>query len=552
MQSHIISGLPARSVAVGTTHASAPQSRPSCVERGKGEACPELHQHSLSEGLEGGSTPMRADSFPCPGNLRHSRSFVAYRHTADPAFNLAIDTLLGQVVGVELAQRQTQSDQGFQLWSVGSGKGGEDLFIEGESELDQPFYPNTHQLRCLGFRGPKGKGDYRQLCRHLRFVVLDALHAHQQDPELWISYSRNDCRYRPQKSRYNRLHLSKHFLVQAVELLQRHGLLHNWCAPVGGIGLQSRFCAVPMLIAALPSLPHQIINRDYSLVEVVELRGEKDEHAKPAELLEYDDEETGGRSAQWRQNIHRINHHLASAELALDSHDYAPRAGVVDFTNTHLRRIFNNSDWNQGGRLYGGWWQRIPSATRRHITIGGQPTVEVDYRQLHPTMLYVEGGLPVPADTYNLHGLNRKKVKTIFNAMLNAANHQEAREAVKNDEALGEMYVPYIKSIRKQHPQIKFYGGVGLFLQCCDSHMAEQIMLRLIDRGVTVLPVHDSFIVKAEHEALLVSVMDAIFHEHYPKLVKYGDGQIMKVTQRNGVERIVKSAVARQPMRKSI
>ena len=40
-----------------------------------------------------------------------------------------------------------------------------------------------------------------------------------------------------------------------------------------------------------------------------------------------------------------------------------------------VRRIFNNGSFEEGGRFYGGWWERVPSRYRPQITIDGMPTV---------------------------------------------------------------------------------------------------------------------------------------------------------------------------------
>ena len=60
-----------------------------------------------------------------------------------------------------------------------------------------------------------------------------------------------------------------------------------------------------------------------------------------------------------------------------------------------------------------------------------------------------------------------------------------------------------------------FYTGQGLSLQLIDSQLAEQIMLHFANKGVPVLPVHDSFIVAAQHEQELVAVMKRVFAERF-------------------------------------
>ena len=55
----------------------------------------------------------------------------------------------------------------------------------------------------------------------------------------------------------------------------------------------------------------------------------------------------------------------------------------VDPAHRRLRRIFNNSDFAQGGRLYGGFWQAMSSDARQeHILIEDDWCVELDYGQM--------------------------------------------------------------------------------------------------------------------------------------------------------------------------
>ena len=100
--------------------------------------------------------------------------------------------------------------------------------------------------------------------------------------------------------------------------------------------------------------------------------------------------------------------------------------------DSSLYRVFNDTDFTNGGRFYGGWWQVIPSEYRTRIRINEKRTVELDFGTLHPTMLYSEVGLKPPEDSYQIglfprssSGMNsleayRQLVKRCFNAMLNA------------------------------------------------------------------------------------------------------------------------------------
>ena len=75
-----------------------------------------------------------------------------------------------------------------------------------------------------------------------------------------------------------------------------------------------------------------------------------------------------------------------------------------------VRRIFNNSRWDQGGRFYGGWWQRCPKDYRKKIKMDGMMTAEIDFSGLHIVMLYGQQGInywaEINEDPYQLHGIN--------------------------------------------------------------------------------------------------------------------------------------------------
>ena len=60
-----------------------------------------------------------------------------------------------------------------------------------------------------------------------------------------------------------------------------------------------------------------------------------------------------------------------------------------------------------------------------------------------------------------------------------------------------------------------FYTGHGLRLQYEDSLLAEQVMLHFAVDDILVLPVHDSFIVAAQHREQMAEVMKYIFEERF-------------------------------------
>ncbi len=246
-------------------------------------------------------------------------------------------------------------------------------------------------------------------------------------------------------------------------------------------------------------------------------------------------------------NVRRINEHLSKQAVCLHLSNerlkgltkrmYTPKyrshwhqshpdhqGRLLNFNHVLLKRVFSRGSMERGGRFYGGWWQFIPSEYREYITINGHATVEIDYSELHPRLLYISQGLSPPTgDLYDIglhpNGLpydpkvepyktQRGIVKEVFNALLNdeSGRYRMDKEQIK---MLGIKQSELKKKLLKRHPPLKAVlgKGVGLGFQYIDSQVAEKVMLSLLDKGITCLPVHDSFIVpriegKALHEAM--------------------------------------------------
>jgi hypothetical protein len=90
-------------------------------------------------------------------------------------------------------------------------------------------------------------------------------------------------------------------------------------------------------------------------------------------------------------------------------------------SNKTLYRIFSNSSWKQHGRFYGGWWHNIPKEYREHISINGEPAVELDYSSFHLRMLYHLCSLEMVGDPYlSIGDLDRDHGKTPVNMIINS------------------------------------------------------------------------------------------------------------------------------------
>ena len=104
----------------------------------------------------------------------------------------------------------------------------------------------------------------------------------------------------------------------------------------------------------------------------------------------------------------------------------------INFYQTQIVRIYARGQTNKGGRFYRGWWQHVPSDTRRHILIDGNKTIEIDYSGMSMRLLYASEGVVLVLDTdvYNLgyddwmgdKDPRRPIIKTYVNAVFNDEN----------------------------------------------------------------------------------------------------------------------------------
>lgn len=205
-----------------------------------------------------------------------------------------------------------------------------------------------------------------------------------------------------------------------------------------------------------------------------------------------------------------------------------------------LVAVFNNGDWNQGGRLYaherfeGVNYQSLNSETRSTIEIEDQPTIERDFRALHVSMLYAREGKQYSADPYAVVDMKfRPLAKAAMLRLLNADSREVAVASLRKDceslEGVEGLSLRKSKLVRayeecedldkiftqlevSHEPIAKyFYSGVGLSLQAVDSLMALELVSHFADKGIVVLPVHDSFIVQSKYDEELVTKMKEVY-----------------------------------------
>ena len=199
----------------------------------------------------------------------------------------------------------------------------------------------------------------------------------------------------------------------------------------------------------------------------------------------------------------------------------------LDFTQVQMTRMFARGDMNKGGRFYLPWWQHIPSAYRKYILIDGESTVECDYSAMALNQLYAKEGLTYDGrdDLYDL-GLDnligsykerRDVIKKFVISLLNDEDNIYQLKADKSPIVDGLTHDELLNLLYSKHPNLIPYveEKVGLKLHFEDSSIADAILSFCSSRGVVVLPVHDSFIVKKRHKDELIQIMTKAFQGQY-------------------------------------
>ena len=250
-----------------------------------------------------------------------------------------------------------------------------------------------------------------------------------------------------------------------------------------------------------------------------------------------------------RLRLNKINHFLSKQCIWIDLPDRALAAGfkqkldwktaplseeeklqeaeykstAISLTMVHLRRIFTQNSLEKGGRLYGGWWQLIPSKLRRRIMINDDQTIELDYSGLALNMLYALEKTALSGDPYDI-GLHytgkddakRRLVKRYVNAVLNDASGKY-KLSMEQLAYLQLSHEELASRVRDKHAPIArhFNSGIGVTLQYHDSEMAEKVINLLNAQGITCLPIHDSFIVPLQAYLKLEIAMKATFQDMF-------------------------------------
>lgn len=345
-------------------------------------------------------------------------------------------------------------------------------------------------------------------------LLADLVHRELTHPGGWVHLPLSNDRL-TRRSRYRAPTMNKQ-LREAIERLS--------APPFGLVQVEpgSRQENRETAIAAGPALRVAVEAKGWQKGDLARLPGEELIVLKRARLdfwdkaspIEYaDTPRTHGMRAQ----LLRINEALSAADLRYDPR--APDAAKVDLGDRRMRRMFNAGchEFNKGGRLFGGFWQPLKSKYRKHIRIGLEPAVELDYRTMFPRLAYARMGLPLPeGDAYTVAGFleQRDPMKRIFGAMLFSRVPlkrfpKKTRKSFPKSVSIDDV----TSALIDKHSDLRslFFTGIGLDLMYEESEILVDVLLNLIDQGITPLPIHDAIAVGAKAVPAAKEVLESAF-----------------------------------------
>ena len=424
-------------------------------------------------------------------------------------------------------------------------------FVDAFWKLHLAFYYPSNQ------RGPKAASSPKVM---FKVLFLDLYVAWLEDPDLCISISRTDSAFKV-GSRYNLLHISKK-IITVVDALLELGFIEQKLGTEGSRKITRIWPHTPLIdyfkTAAFSEFLIDIHSDKECIVltnKVINFDADEKEIKSTVEC-EYEDKKVPFDIAGAREDLRSYNALLRQTQIDIGSEQSPPvtreyfnrkqkrwetRRISLRHDNKFVRRIFYRKKWNLGGRYHGGWWQQIPSELRKDILINDQHTVEVDYSGFHVSIAYGLEDLQPPEDPYTLGVLfnpltaeqQRSDVKLLALTAINAKDRKSAYSAFRDEKNREQRHLPTDQKIRYTnrlleqllHQFVEENGAIehyicadkGVELMAIDGRITTRIINHFTHKKITVLTVHDSYVIQSEHEAALMKQME------YATKVEIGD-----------------------------
>ena len=270
--------------------------------------------------------------------------------------------------------------------------------------------------------------------------------------------------------------------------------------------------------------------------EVLILKGEKDARGN-APTVDYEDTPATRRL---RRQVQKLNAYLADAPITVLA-TVDSRGNPIDPTRRTLTRVFNNSSWEEGGRLgNGGFWTNMSRVDRfKLIRLNGERIASADYAQCQPRILFaLEGAEQPEGDLYDILGDGRWRKG--WQQLLMACLY--ARQPLRNwPRDCRELFGPNpprlpdaISELEARLPKrVAFHvaagTAIGHRLAKVEGNMTLAAIEMLLKQGIPALPVYDCVYVPRRHAKAAREAMLAAAERHagikWPGFVKIDLGK---------------------------
>tara|TARA_R100000655_G_scaffold79128_1_gene118537 strand:- start:479 stop:1819 length:1341 start_codon:yes stop_codon:yes gene_type:complete len=218
--------------------------------------------------------------------------------------------------------------------------------------------------------------------------------------------------------------------------------------------------------------------------------------------LDYQDGEETRAMRDRIEAANALREHLEWTYVPLvDDRQYVEADARTTIHGASLRchRVFRE-DFRSGGRFYCGA-QGLRKAERATIQVNGKSTIELDYKSLHPRLLYNAEGLAAPDDCYASNSRSRDLTKLISLLCINCDSKKQAERALRSNWPMNSEEASFhLDGYLAEHPAIahRLFQSGWKRLQYLDSQLVDKVLAAGCYRDIAILPVHDSFIVDTQ------------------------------------------------------
>ena len=202
-------------------------------------------------------------------------------------------------------------------------------------------------------------------------------------------------------------------------------------------------------------------------------------------------------------------------DLPLNTYDeYVDCYSKVYVSGGLIRRIYSK-ELDQSGRFYHGY-SGCPSRYRNLITFDGEPTIELDYQASQVNVAYSLNGLDAQnyndGDPYlpiNADPKHRSVYKALLIRSFTIANPIRSVKDDKDIKTNGLNLTEMLDQIWQMHRYISNHRHKEAYKTVAfeESRVALKVIELCNEQGITVLPIHDSMIVKKQHKQTLEDMM---------------------------------------------